>query len=174
MSFDPYTAGGGRTLEKYPCDLKAGDRLRLRQELPVLDDQGTEIRAPWPPGSIWTVIFGVPHQPEVVWLQKPDGDLHTWDETVVEAFDLLARAPEVGSRVELIGLPDDVPTMPEESRVVFEYCLGRSYLVAEVDPHGLVVLDVSSDVDEKFGTIGNEIHVEAELLANAQRDSPRG
>jgi hypothetical protein len=57
-----------------------------------------------------------------------------------------------------------VDELPEESRQVFRFCLGRSYRVAEIDALGLYVLDISGDVDERFGGFGNDIRVEAEFL----------
>ncbi|MDB6033772.1 MAG: hypothetical protein JWM16_4110 [Verrucomicrobiales bacterium] len=54
--------------------------------------------------------------------------------------------------------------MPEESRQVFEFCLGRMYRVEEIDDDGVFVLDVSADIDERFGGFMNDIRLEAEFL----------
>jgi len=61
-------------------------------------------------------------------------------------------------------MPEWVGTLPEESRRVFEFCLGRIYTVEEVDEQGLFVLDVSGDIDQRFGGFRNDIRVEAEFL----------
>jgi len=51
--------------------------------------------------------------------------------------------------------------LPEESQTVFRFCVGRTFLIEEVDPNGLLVLDVSREVDERFGGTHNDIRVEA-------------
>lgn len=43
---------------------------------------------------------------------------------------------------------------------MFRHCLGRSYRVSEVEANGLLVLDVSGDVDRLFGGFGNDLRVE--------------
>ncbi len=69
-----------------------------------------------------------------------------------------------GSRVRFSRMPEWVGSLPEESRRVFEFCLGRVYRVKDVDEHGLCVLDVSADVDQRFGGVGNDVRLEAEFL----------
>ena len=71
---------------------------------------------------------------------------------------------QTGSRVRFLKMPEWVASLPEESRRVFEFCLGRVYQVEEVDERGLFVLDVSGDVDSQFGGFGNDIRLEAEFL----------
>ena len=61
-------------------------------------------------------------------------------------------------------MPEWVGSLPEESRRVFEFCVGRIYTVEEVDELGLFVLDVSGDIDWRFGGCRNDIRVEAEFL----------
>lgn len=46
----------------------------------------------------------------------------------------------------------------------FEFCLGRTYRVDELDSQGLFVLDVSADIDHRFGGFMNDIRLEAEFL----------
>ena len=70
----------------------------------------------------------------------------------------------VGELVRLIALPGGVATMPPESRAVFGFCLGRTYCVVERDSQGLYVLDVSADIDARFGGFMNDLRVEAEYL----------
>ena len=61
-------------------------------------------------------------------------------------------------------MPEWVGQLPYESRRIFEFCLGRSYLVDDVDRDGLFVLDVSADIDHHFGGFMNDIRLEAEFL----------
>lgn len=71
---------------------------------------------------------------------------------------------QIGSKVRLERMPGWVGSLPEESRRVFEFCLGRVYLVEGVDGQGLFVLDVSGDMDRRLGGFGNDIRLEAEFL----------
>jgi hypothetical protein len=70
----------------------------------------------------------------------------------------------VGSIVRFASMPNWVCELPQESRRVFEFCLGRTYRVKEIDANGLYVLDVSEDVDERFGGGMNDIRLEQEFL----------
>ena len=70
----------------------------------------------------------------------------------------------VGSTVKFVRMPHWVAQLPDESRRVFSFCLGRSYRVSEVDEHGHFVLDVSGDIDQRFGGFANDIRLEAEYL----------
>ena len=69
-----------------------------------------------------------------------------------------------GSIVRFAKMPDWVATLPDESRRVFEFCLGRTYRIDEIDSQGLFVLDVSTDFDERSGGFMNDIRLEAEFL----------
>jgi hypothetical protein len=71
---------------------------------------------------------------------------------------------QAGSKVRFVKMPDWVVAMPEESRRVFEFCFGRTYLIEEIDSQGLFVLDVSVDIDKRFGGFRNDIRLEAEFL----------
>lgn len=62
-------------------------------------------------------------------------------------------------------MPEWVATLPEESQRVFQFCLGRVYHVAEVDGQGLCVLDVSAEVDQRFGGTHNDLRLEPQFLA---------
>ena len=61
-------------------------------------------------------------------------------------------------------MPEWVGQLPDESRRVFEFCLGRTYRIEEIDGKGLFVLDVNADIDERFGGSMNDIRLEAEFL----------
>ena len=65
-----------------------------------------------------------------------------------------------GDWVRLKTLPPWVDLLPQESQEVFRFCVGRIYRVDEINEHGLIVLDVSSDIDKKFGGYRNDIRVE--------------
>lgn len=71
---------------------------------------------------------------------------------------------QTGSTVRFARMPEWAARLPDESRRVFAFCLGRTYRIAELDPQGLFVLDVSADVDMRFGGFGNDIRLEAEFL----------
>jgi len=34
-------------------------------------------------GSIWTVLAGLPSEPDVVWFEDPRGEIHTWDDASI-------------------------------------------------------------------------------------------
>jgi hypothetical protein len=61
-------------------------------------------------------------------------------------------------------MPEWVVTLPEASQRVFRLCLGRVYHVEEIDEQGLCVLDVSADVDHRFGGTHNDIRLEPQFL----------
>ena len=69
-----------------------------------------------------------------------------------------------GSTVRFARMPEWVAQLPDESRRVFEFSLGRTYRIEEIDMQGLFVLDVSADTDERFGGFRNDIRLEAEFL----------
>ena len=78
------------TLIEYPCGVRAGDYLRLKRDLPLLDHKGRHTRGTILAGSIWQVLAGLPHKPDVVWLQEPTGKSHTWDDTVLNSFEKIS------------------------------------------------------------------------------------
>src|SRR4051794_11626748 len=69
-------------ITEYRCGVRAGEQVRLRQQLVVRDhrDRPKKIREP---GEIWTVVRGAAEEPRVVWLREPDGTSHTWDDSDV-------------------------------------------------------------------------------------------
>ena len=66
--------------------------------------------------------------------------------------------------MKFANLPEWVATLPAESQRVFRFCLGRVYRVAEIGERGLCVLDVSADVDHRFGGTHNDIRLEPQFL----------
>lgn len=65
-------------------------------------------------------------------------------------------------------MPDWVAQLPVESRRVFEFCLGRMYRIEEIDSQGSFVLDVSADIDHRFGGFMNDIRLEEEFLEEVE------
>ena len=66
-------------ITEYQCGIRAGERVRLRQELVVRDYRGKPTGVHHA-GEIWTVLSGSAEPPVVVWLRQPDGERHTWDD----------------------------------------------------------------------------------------------
>ena len=85
------------TLREYPCGLRAGDVLRLRTDLHVRDHRGRQTGKFHPSGERNVVLTGNPSEPDVIWLERPNGEQHTWDSTVLETFELTdERDPRFG------------------------------------------------------------------------------
>jgi hypothetical protein len=57
----------------------------------------------------------------------------------------------------------DLPLAPRHIGPVIN-CFGRIYRIEEIDGQGLLVLDVSADIDHRFGGFMNDIRLEAEFL----------
>lgn len=69
-----------------------------------------------------------------------------------------------GTWVVFETVPAWVVTLPEESQRVFRFCLGRTYRVDEIDKNGRMILDVSGDIDHRFGGFMNDIRLEPQNL----------
>lgn len=69
----------------------------------------------------------------------------------------------VGQYVIFEKLPDWVSILPAETRRIFEFCQGKPYPIAEIQKD-MLVLDVSSDVDAKFGGRFNDLRIEAKFV----------
>jgi hypothetical protein len=74
---------------------------------------------------------------------------------------------KIGDRVTLIRIPDGIESLPEETRKAFAICLNRSYQIIEIDNNGLLVLDVSKDVDSVVGGKYNDLRIESECVKRA-------
>lgn len=72
--------------------------------------------------------------------------------------------PKIGDRVTLTREPGWVDKLPPESQSVFRFCVGRTYPVVDITEAGELVLDVSVDVDARFGGVMNDIRVEPEYV----------
>ena len=84
-------------LKKYRCGVRAGDVLRLRSDLHVRDHRDCLTGEIHPAGETNVVLMGNPTEPDVVWLERPNGEQHTWDSSVLETFELTGeRDPRFG------------------------------------------------------------------------------
>ena len=73
-----------------------------------------------------------------------------------------------GDWVVLATLPPWVSKLPPDTRQVFDFCLGRRYRVEGI-VGGHLVLDVSPDIDARFGGFRNDIRVEPFYVTLSQR-----
>ena len=69
-----------------------------------------------------------------------------------------------GDRVRLIVVPGELAGVPEETRKVFELCVGGEFTAEGFDSYGHVELNVGALVDEVAGGLDNTIWVEPEYL----------
>lgn len=76
---------------------------------------------------------------------------------------------KAGDWVILAILPSWVSKLPARSQQVFQFCVGRRYRVDEIDQWGQLVLDVSADIDERFGGFMNDIRVEPEFVTKTEQ-----
>jgi hypothetical protein len=79
---------------EYKCGLRAGQRVRLRKDLPITRSDGTLVEVT-PCGQIWEVLPGV-HSDPVLWFREPSGERHTWDDDpalVAEWFEIVSDSP---------------------------------------------------------------------------------
>jgi hypothetical protein len=74
---------------KYSCGLVVGQYLRLRKDLIVRDPEGKIVKT-IKAGEIWEVIPGSTEPPLDVWLRRPDGQRHTWEdsESIFDTFEI--------------------------------------------------------------------------------------
>ena len=66
-------------LSPYPCGLRRGAKVRLKEPIVVRDSVGAETGIVYPKGEVWTVLSGNKNEPDVIWLRQPNGDRHTWE-----------------------------------------------------------------------------------------------
>lgn len=66
-----------------------------------------------------------------------------------------------GDFVTLVKIPDGVERLPVETQQAFQLCIKKSYRITEITDDGLLVLDVSHDVDPVLGGKYNDLRVEA-------------
>lgn len=75
---------------------------------------------------------------------------------------------KTGAWVTLAIVPEWVTEMPIETRRVFQVCHERSYEIINITPEGLLVLDVSRDVDTLIGGKHNDLRVERRYVRAAR------
>jgi hypothetical protein len=79
-------------LKEYPCGVRAGDRVRLRQDIIVRDHTDKPTGEVHHAGDVWTVLSGAEHEPHIIYLRQSDGERHTWEDRVfLESFEILPR-----------------------------------------------------------------------------------
>jgi hypothetical protein len=66
---------------QYKCGAEAGDKLKLKIDLHILDHKGRKTGEVHKKGEIWTVLKGAKTKPVVVWLRQQDGETHTWHDS---------------------------------------------------------------------------------------------
>ncbi len=69
---------GNYPVRDYKCGARAGDRVRLRQDLVICDHKGKPTGAVHREGEVWCVLSGSVEPPVDIWLRRPDGDRQTW------------------------------------------------------------------------------------------------
>lgn len=79
---------------EYQCGLKPGDRVRLIQDLHIVDDSGKPTGEVHGQGEIWRVLPDCCSVRHDLWLEQPDGDPHTWDDDV-SVFEWFEKIEEI-------------------------------------------------------------------------------
>lgn len=69
-----------------------------------------------------------------------------------------------GDFVTLVKAPDGVERLPAETQRAFQLCLKKPYRITEITDDGLLVLDVSHDVDPVIGGKYNDLRVETDCV----------
>lgn len=69
-----------------------------------------------------------------------------------------------GDWVVFKSLPSWASDLPPESQAILTFCVGHQFRVEEITDDGHVVLDVSAEVDARFGGYKNDIRVEPVYL----------
>src|SRR5207247_4268147 len=65
-------------VSEYRCGLRAGQRVRLKHDITVLDHKGQPTGKVHREGEIGSLLRGSKEPPVVVWLPQIDGAPHTW------------------------------------------------------------------------------------------------
>ena len=88
-SEDDYVPINVFDVEKYRCGLAAGDKVKLRVDIPVRDSEGQPTGGVHSAGEIWTVLSGSSQDPDALWFRQSDGELHSWDDdpSIYDTFE---------------------------------------------------------------------------------------
>jgi hypothetical protein len=73
----------------------------------------------------------------------------------------------VGDRVRLARRPAWTDQMPLRTQQVIDHCIGKTFRIDELAPGDLYVLDVSDEIDARFGGYLNDLRIEAAYLEPA-------
>lgn len=73
-----------------------------------------------------------------------------------------------GDFVTLVKIPEGTERLPAETQQAFQHCLQKSYRITEITDDGLLVLDVSRDVDTVVGGKFNDLRVEPDCVQATQ------
>lgn len=78
-------------LQEYKCGLHAGDKVRLRKDIPIYDSEGNPSGKVHASGEVWEVLTGSHQDPKALWFRQADGELHTWDDdpSIYDTFELM-------------------------------------------------------------------------------------
>lgn len=153
--------------------VRPGDRLRLLRGFMVRDYKGRPTGKRHRRGELWTVLPDSCRFYNAIWLAEPDGSLHTWDDSLLKIFSIIARAPTKGMRVRLRALPPWVQRLPQDSQEAFRYCLHHFSRVEGVDDKGLIEVSLGRAADRHLGGKMNSVHIEAEFLTPTRSTSRR-
>jgi hypothetical protein len=72
-------------------------------------------------------------------------------------YDKIGKKISVGDWIRLSEIPPEISQMPEETQVVFEKALGKTFRIEDFNEYGHAELDLSKKV-AKFNTIWVEPH----------------
>jgi len=88
-------------VKQYQCGLRAGEYVRLRRDLPLYDWVGRATGNVYSAGLVWRVLPGAAEDPGVVFLLRPDGERHVWDDeqAIFEWFERVGTAGEPVDRL---------------------------------------------------------------------------
>jgi hypothetical protein len=79
------------TLREYPCGIRAGDIISLREDLHCYDSNQQPTGEIRPSGDQAMILTGNPDEPNVVWIRWRDGERQTWDEDILESFEIVGK-----------------------------------------------------------------------------------
>lgn len=74
-----------------------------------------------------------------------------------EPFDKNGRKISVGDWVRLVEIPPDIANAPEETQIVFEKSLGKTFKIENFNEYGLAEFDLTKKV-AKYDSIWVEPH----------------
>ena len=75
------------TLYTYPCGVAAGEILRLKEDVVYRNSGGSATGEVRDAGSLAGILTGNADEPDVIWLRWEDGDVQTWDATILDSFE---------------------------------------------------------------------------------------